>query len=90
MKLWKYVLIVAMGFLLVACENMGGKKSRKVISCISPLVFYPDYALECYGDTADVIYNKAGKITMQALYHQGWKVDTDVSRAQEFMFILSK
>lgn len=92
MRLLKYTMLILVGVFFVAC-NLDGK-SKSVIVCTNHYYFGVYTNLSCEGDTKEIKYSidKANKeyIDLYNLYHQGWKVDTDVSRANNFVFVLSK
>lgn len=85
-------MLIVTGVFFVACNL--DNKSKSVIVCTANYYFGVYNNLSCAGDTKEIKYS-TGKdnkeyIDLYGLYHQGWKVDTDVSRADAFMFVLSK
>lgn len=59
---------------------------REVVICSQVFSFRISSGMECHGD----IENIPEPATIQALYHDGWKIDIDLSRAEDFVFILSR
>lgn len=70
---------------------------REVVSCSEQVLFGISNLILCYGDIENIRdhrkkdkENKGVLTTITELYHDGWKIDSDISRSNSFTFILSR
>lgn len=64
-------------------------KFEKNFSGTEVLYFIKQYNLEAAKEL-EYDFKNLHKPSLIELYHQGWSIDTDISRAENFFFILSK